>query len=1754
VTVTPILPAITVVKTANPTTMPEPGGVATFEVTVINSGPRSVTITNLTDVPYGDLATRPGSTCGALIGTVLAPGASSAPCTFTGPVPPTGAGMPGQTFTDIVTARAVDTDGNVATDTDDATVTIVGVPPAITVIKDANPLTRPEPGGTFTYTVRVRNDSTIENVTITSLNDSVYGDLSTRPAPPGGVACSTLISTVLVAGQTSPACSFTGDFFGTPGQTLTDVVVATAVDDDGETAIDDDDATVGITDVLPTVRVVKTANPTSMPAPGGTFTFTVVVTNTSAEQVTITSLNDTPYGDLAAIPGSTCGARIGTTLAPGASSVPCTFPGTFTGAPGDTQTDVVRVVVTDTQGNTATDDDDATVTLTGAPAIRVDKTADPSSLPEPGGTFTYNVVVTNVGPEPLTITSLTDSIYGNIATQGTCINAIGTVLPASGGTYACSFTGNFTGVAGATLTDVVTVVGTSPTGTQVNDTDDATVTITNVVPLVEVIKTAAPLTRPAPGGTFTFTVVVRNPSAEPITITDLDDDVYGDLAAPRPGSTCNTLIGTTLAPGAQSAPCAFTGDFIGPAGSAQTDIVTVTATDATGTVVMDTDDATVSIINIVPDITVEKSATPGSLPAPGGAFTYNVVVTNTGPNALTITSLTDSVYGTISNQGTCTTAVGTVLPSGGSYSCSFQGTFTGVGGDVETDVVTVTGVDQNGTVVNDQDDATVTLTTVTPTVRVVKTANPTSLPEPGGAVTFTAVVTNTGPNPVTITSLNDSVFGSLATRPGSTCGALIGTTLAPGASSAPCTFTGNVFGQPGAVHINVVNVVVTDDQGQTAVDDDDATVIITDVPPTIAVVKTANPLTRPAPGGTFTFDVVVTNTSFESVTITSLQDSIYGSLDGRGTCAVGAVLPPSGGTYSCSFTGDFNGPPNAAQTDIVFVTAVDTEGTTVTDSDDATVTLTGVPATLTTVASAGSVGGEVFDTATLAGGFNPTGTITFRLYGPYGAGVTPTCAEAPIFTSVNPVTGTTSPRIIESNRFVLPAPGVYVFVATYSGDANNPPITTACSDPDETIGVGRLPTSLTTDASSNVLLGGQIFDVATIAGGFSPTGSVRFDLYGPNNADCSGTPIFTSTVAVNGNGNYESARFTPSQPGVYRWVATYSGDANNASVTTSCADPMEQVEVSTVPIIRVDKTATPTSVVAPGGNVVFDVVVTNTTNVPLTIRSLIDNVYGDLTQRAGSTCASAIGTVLQASPGPGNTYSCRFTAPVQGAAGTTHTNIVVVTATDSTGRTVVDDDDAVVTITAVPPTITSTKTASPTSRPEPGGTFTFTFSVTNTGPNPVTITSLVDNVYGDLNGRGTCAVGAVLATGATYTCTFSGNFFGNAGGAQTDVITVTARDNLGQTVTSQSQATVTLTDVPPTIVVTKTPDPISRPAPGGVFRFTVTVTNTSFEPVTITSLFDDIYGDLNGRGSCAVGVVLAANGGAYSCAFDGEFRGQPGASQTDTVTVIAIDNDNTPVTATAKATVTLTPPGTPPVVQPPPPVVPPLVVQTPPRILVRTGSELSGPARIAGLLLLVGMTLIAATRRFDPGSGLVPVPVGPRGPRGPGGGGGGGGGHRFDGGIGVRPPRGPRGAPGGGAARRPTPPTPPPAPDLDWDGWVSGRRPPAAPPAPPTEALAPPPAPTEALPPPPPAADDVVAPAPPPAPAEVFEPVLIAEPVLVAQPVVADEERVDEAVVEATVVTFRSGGGLDAAALDAASALDAARPSTGPPSRRPRRR
>jgi hypothetical protein len=79
-------------------------------------------------------------------------------------------------------------------------------------------------------------------------------------------------------------------------------------------------------------------------------------------------------------------------------------------------------------------------------------------------------------------------------------------------------------------------------------------------------------------------------------------------------------------------------------------------------------------------------------------------------------------------------------------------------------------------------------------------------------------------------------------------------------------------------------------------------------------------------------------------------------------------------------------------------------------------------------------------------------------------------------------------------------------------------------------------------------------DDATISGAFNATGTITFDLFGPADATCGGTPAFTQTVNVNGNGTYSTTNtsFVASALGTWRWQVSYSGDANNSPTTSAC--------------------------------------------------------------------------------------------------------------------------------------------------------------------------------------------------------------------------------------------------------------------------------------------------------------------------------------------------------------------------------------------------------------------------------------------------------------------------------------------------------------------------------------------------------------------------------------------------------------------------
>ncbi len=205
--------------------------------------------------------------------------------------------------------------------------------------------------------------------------------------------------------------------------------------------------------------------------------------------------------------------------------------------------------------------------------------------------------------------------------------------------------------------------------------------------------------------------------------------------------------------------------------------------------------------------------------------------------------------------------------------------------------------------------------------------------------------------------------------------------------------------------------------------------------------------------------------------------------------------------------------------------------------------------------SAVVVGSSITDGATLAGGFQPTGQLVFRAYGPGNL----TCAGAALYEATVPVDGN-GPY---SPAGFSPGAGLYRWTVSYAGDANNEAASLPCNSVNQASTVNKASPALSGVATSTVVVGSSITDGATLAGGFQPTGQIVFRAYGPGDSTCSTTPKYEATVPVDGNGPYSPAGFSPAG-GLYRWTVEYAGDENNEAAGLPCGSANQASAVGTI--------------------------------------------------------------------------------------------------------------------------------------------------------------------------------------------------------------------------------------------------------------------------------------------------------------------------------------------------------------------------------------------------------------------------------------------------------------------------------------------------------------------------------------------------------------------------------------------------------------
>ena len=163
----------------------------------------------------------------------------------------------------------------------------------------------------------------------------------------------------------------------------------------------------------------------------------------------------------------------------------------------------------------------------------------------------------------------------------------------------------------------------------------------------------------------------------------------------------------------------------------------------------------------------------------------------------------------------------------------------------------------------------------------------------------------------------------------------------------------------------------------------------------------------------------------------------------------------------------------------------------------------------------------------------------------------PTCAGLPLFTTTTAVNGN---GYYESTRYTTNSAGTYIWVGVYGGDAaNNPSAPTPCDAPSAQVTMAKRTPMLNTSRSWVPPVTTATGVLTSGSGPNGPTGTMTFNLYGPDNMTCAGAPPFTSVRPVTPTGRI-SRRRTSRLRRDLPVGGLYSGDANNDARSSTCAE------------------------------------------------------------------------------------------------------------------------------------------------------------------------------------------------------------------------------------------------------------------------------------------------------------------------------------------------------------------------------------------------------------------------------------------------------------------------------------------------------------------------------------------------------------------------------------------------------------------------
>jgi uncharacterized repeat protein (TIGR01451 family) len=727
-------PEVTVAKSASPLTYGAVGDVISYDYLVTNTG--NVSLTGAISISDDKLS---GVSCPALPIAGLLPGESHT-CTASHTI--VLADLNAGSITNQAIANSNSVLGPLSSAPDTATVNAVPAP-AIAVVKSASSVSDldgngADAGDSILYSFVISNEG---NVTLTSVGvtDAKVGTVScpVTTLDPGTNTTCTATYILTLADVNAGKVENTAEAGGSPpsGPVVKDV--------SGATKSDDTQTVTPITGAA-AIAIVKTAGAIldgdgNGADAGDTIDYAFTVSNEGNVTLTSVGIVDPKVGAV------TCPV---TSLDPGASTI-CSA--TYTLIQADinagkvTNTAIVSSfapddsAVSDTSGNAVSDDTPTVTPITQSPGIAVTKSAAPitdldANGPDAGDTIDYSFTVSNEGNVTLTSIGVTDPNVGPV------LCAVSSLTPTTSTTCSATYILTQADVDAGQVQNSAIASGTTPTGTQVNDTSGSSIgddapTISNILqtPALAVAKTSPTPSFDSVGDVLTYSYEVRNIGnvtiTNPITISDDKTSVVcpalpAGLLLPQATLTCSATYSIVQAD-------LDAGDVVNTASAA------TTFGPGNSVVTSPSDQATVPAVQS-PAMTVVKNATSVNFTNIGDIVSYEYIVTNTGNTSIVNpVTVTDNRVSPVN----CPALPGAGLAPGASLTCTAD--YTVVVDDLDVGTITNLASSTDGVTTSPVTSKTVPAGS-TQALTISKTSTSTSFDAVGDVVPYSFLLTNSG--------------------------------------------------------------------------------------------------------------------------------------------------------------------------------------------------------------------------------------------------------------------------------------------------------------------------------------------------------------------------------------------------------------------------------------------------------------------------------------------------------------------------------------------------------------------------------------------------------------------------------------------------------------------------------------------------------------------------------------------------------------------------------------------------------------------------------------------------------------------------------------------------------------------------------------------------------------------------------------------------------------------------------------------------